>query len=307
MARFLISRILQSILVVFIIITATFFLIRLAPGGPYAKEKKTSPEIIEQLEKQAGLDKPMAEQYLIYLKNLARGNLMVSFKYEGRRVSEIIGDSLPVSALLGTAALVIALIVGIPIGIVSAVKRNSPADYFSMSIAMIGICLPTFVLGPLLALIFGLKLNWFNASGWYDPHDWVLPSVTLGLYYAAYIARLTRGGMLEILTNDFIRTARAKGVPASLVIMRHSLRGGLLPVIAFLGPALAGLISGSFVIEKVFNIPGMGQHFIDAAFNSDYTLLMGTVIVYGSAIVILNLVVDFVLVLMNPKMTFAQA
>lgn len=307
MARFLFSRILQSILVVFIIITATFFLIRLAPGGPYAKEKKTSPEIIAELKKQAGLDKPMHEQYFIYLGNLAQGNLMVSFKYEGRRVSEIIGDSLPVSALLGTAALVIALIVGIPIGIISALKRNSPADYFSMSIAMIGICLPTFVLGPLLALVFGLKLNWFNASGWYDPHDWILPSVTLGLYYAAYIARLTRGGMLEILTHDFIRTARAKGVSATMVIMRHSLRGGLLPVIAFLGPALAGLISGSFVIEKVFSIPGMGQHFIDAAFNSDYTLLMGTVIVYGSAIVVLNLVVDFVLVLMNPKMTFAQA
>ena len=307
MARFLLSRIAQAIVVLFLIITVTFFLVRAAPGSPYSRERNISPHILAQLEKQAGLDKPLLTQYGVYLGNLAKGDLMYSSKYEGRRVSSIIAGSFPISVKLGSIALIIALCIGIPIGVFSAVNRNTLGDYLPMSLAMIGICLPTFVLGPLLALFFGIKLGWFNASGWYDPTDWVLPSVTLGLYYAAYIARIARGGMLEVLGQDYIRTARAKGVAPFPLVMRHAFRGGMLPVIAYLGPAFAALVSGSFVIEKVFSVPGMGQHFIDAAFNSDYTLISGVVIVYGALIVVLNLAVDFLQVIIDPRLTFANS
>ncbi len=305
MARFLTIRLLQSVVVLWAIVTITFFLVRMAPGGPYSKERAVSPHILAKLEEQAGLDKPLFFQYTHYLGRLAHGDLMSSYKYEGRRVGDIIGDALPISASVGLIALTIALVIGIPIGIIGAVKKNTTLDYVPMSLSMIGICLPTFVLGPILALVFGIKLNWFNATGWYDSTDWVLPCLTLGLYYAAYIARLARGGMLEILNQDFIRTAKAKGVPGHSIVLRHALKGGLLPVVAYLGPAFAGLISGSFVIEKVFNIPGLGQHFVDAAFNSDYFLVQGTVIVYGAAIVVLNLAVDFVQILLNPRLTFS--
>ncbi|MEM9481736.1 MAG: ABC transporter permease subunit [Verrucomicrobiota bacterium] len=305
MLRFLAYRLIQSAIVLFIIVTVTFFLVRAAPGGPYSRERAVSPHILEKLEEQAGLNKPLFEQYTIYMGNLLKGDLMNSYKYEGRRVVDIIGDALPISVNLGLIALVIALGVGIPTGVISAARQNSWVDYSFMSVAMIGICLPTFVLGPLLALFFAINLNFFNASGWYDSTDWVLPSLTLGLYYAAYIARIARGGMLEVLNQDFIRTARAKGVPPSKVLTRHALRGGLLPVISYMGPAFAALITGSFVIEKVFAIPGMGQHFIDAAFNRDFTLISGVVIVYGTLIVFLNLAVDVVQILIDPRQKFS--
>ncbi|MDG2123634.1 MAG: ABC transporter permease, partial [Verrucomicrobiales bacterium] len=259
---------------------------------------------LAKLEEKYGLNDHIMVQYFDNLVRLLHGDLTISYKYEGRLVSDIIGDSLPISASIGLIALTMALAIGIPIGVIAAVKKNSTLDYMPMSLSMVGICLPTFVLGPILALVFGIKLNWFNANGWYDASDWFLPSLTLGLYYAAYIARLARGGMLEILNQDFIRTARAKGLPGHKIVLKHALKGGLLPVVAYLGPAFAGLISGSFVIEKVFNIPGMGQHFVDAAFNGDYFLVQGTVIVYGTAIVLLNLAVDFVQILLNPRLTF---
>jgi oligopeptide transport system permease protein len=304
MARFLLSRFVQSVIVLWAIVTLAFFLTRLAPGGPLSRERAISPHILEKLEAQWGLDKPLVVQYFTYMGNVLRGDLSSSSKYEGRQVAEIIAGGLPISASIGLAALGIALCVGVPFGVVAAVKKNGLWDYLPMSLAMIGICLPTFVMGPVLALFFGIKLNWFNASGWYDPHDWVLPALTLGLYYAAYIARLARGGMLEVLSQDFIRTARAKGVPGSKIVLGHALRGGLLPVVAYLGPAFAGLISGSFVVEKVFNIPGLGQHFVDAGINGDSTLVCGTVIVYGTAIIFLNFLVDIVQILLNPRLSF---
>lgn len=304
MFRFIARRLLETIPVLLFIITATFFMIRFVPGGPFTAEKAVTPEILRNLEAHYGLDKPLFRQYLDYLGSLARGNLGPSFKYPNRTVNEIIADKLPVSLELGFISLIIALVFGITLGGLAAIKRNSWIDYASSSVAMIGICVPTFVLGPILVLVFAIYLGWFNASGWYMPIDRVLPAATLGLVYSAYIARLTRGGMLEVLNQDYIRTARAKGASEFRVICRHALRGGLLPVVSFLGPAIAGILTGSFVIETIFQIPGLGREFVNSAFNRDYTLVLGTVILYATLIITLNLVVDVVQVWLNPKLKF---
>ena len=304
MLRFIARRLLETIPVLFIIITATFFMIRFVPGGPFTSEKAVTPEILANLEAHYGLDKPLYQQYFDYLGSLAKGDFGPSFKYPNRTVNEIIGDKLPVSLELGLLSLAVALVFGLPLGVIAAVKRNTFFDYICSSIAMMGICIPTFVLGPLLVLVFAIYLGWFNASGWYLPVDRVLPAATLGLVYAAYIARLTRGGMLEVLHQDYIRTARAKGASEFRVIFRHALRGGLLPVVSFLGPAIAGILTGSFVIETIFQIPGLGREFVNSAFNRDYTLVLGTVILYAGLIIALNLLVDIAQVWLNPKLKF---
>jgi oligopeptide transport system permease protein len=304
MARFVLRRLLETIPVLWIIVTATFFMIRFVPGGPFLGEKAVSPEILRNLEAHYGLNRPLHEQYLAYCGHLLRGDLGPSFKYANRTVNEVIAEKLPVSAELGAWALLLALAVGIPLGVLAAVRRNSWVDYLCSFSAMAGICVPTFVLGPLVILVFSINLRLFNASGWYSPSDRVLPAVTLGLVYAAYIARLTRAGMLEVLSQDFIRTARAKGANATRVILGHALRGGLAPVVSFLGPAIAGVLTGSFVIETIFEIPGIGREFVNSAFSRDYTLVLGTVILYAVFIVAMNLVVDVVQVLMNPRLRF---
>ncbi len=304
MLRFIARRLLETIPVLFIIITATFFMIRFVPGGPFTSEKAVTPEILRTLEAHYGLDKPLYQQYFDYLGSLAKGDFGPSFKYPNRTVNEIIADKLPVSLELGLLSLGVALLFGLPLGVIAAVKRNTIFDYVCSSVAMMGICIPTFVLGPLLVLVFAIHLGWFNASGWYLPVDRVLPAATLGLVYAAYIARLTRGGMLEVLHQDYIRTARAKGASEFRVIFRHALRGGLLPVVSFLGPAIAGILTGSFVIETIFQIPGLGREFVNSAFNRDYTLVLGTVILYAGLIILLNLLVDIAQVWLNPKLKF---
>jgi oligopeptide transport system permease protein len=219
-------------------------------------------------------------------------------------VNEWIGAAFPVSLELGCYALAIALTIGLIAGIIASSKPNSLTDYVPMSLSMVGICVPTFVMGPLLILIFGLALHLFNASGWDTPRDKVLPAITLGFYYAAYVARLTRGGMLEILSQDFIRTARAKGASSTRILFRHALKGGILPVISFLGPAAAGLITGSFIVETIFDIPGLGRFFITSVFNLDYSLILGTVLFYATLVILFNLLVDVVQVLLNPKLRF---
>ena len=304
MLRFIARRLLETIPVLFIIITATFFMIRFVPGGPFTSEKAVTPEILANLEAHYGLDQPLYQQYFDYLGSLAQGDFGPSFKYPNRTVNEIIADKLPVSLELGLLSLAVALVFGLPLGVIAAVKRNTFFDYICSSIAMMGICIPTFVLGPLLVLVFAIYLGWFNASGWYLPVDRVLPAATLGLVYATYIARLTRGGMLEVLHQDYIRTARAKGASEFRVIFRHALRGGLLPVVSFLGPAIAGILTGSFVIETIFQIPGLGREFVNSAFNRDYTLVLGTVILYAGLIITLNLLVDIAQVWLNPKLKF---
>jgi len=303
--RFIARRLLETIPVLFIILTATFFMIRFVPGGPFTSEKAVTPEVMRNLERAYDLDKPLWQQYVRYLRNVVlHGDLGPSFKYPNRTVNEIIADKLPVSLELGAEALAIALAFGLALGILAAVKSNTWIDYVCSSTAMTGICLPTFVLGPLLVLLFAIRLGWVNASGWYGPSDRILPCLTLGCVYAAYIARLTRGGMLEVLHQDYIRTARAKGAGEARVIFRHALRGGLLPVVSFLGPAIAGILTGSFVIETIFQIPGLGREFVNSAFNRDYTLVLGTVILYAALIIGMNLVVDVVQVWLNPKLKF---
>jgi len=304
MLRFIFRRLLQTVPVLFIVATMTFFMMRLAPGGPFDSEKNVTPEIRKNLEAYYGLNLPLYRQYLDYLGRLLRGDLGPSFKYPNRTVNELIKEAFPVSVELGTYALIIALILGLTAGVIASLKPNSFFDYVPSAAAMIGICLPTFVLGPILILVFALNLKWFAASGWEFGSDRVLPALTLGFYYAAYVARLTRGGMLEILTQDFIRTARAKGASNVRIILRHAMRGGVLPVVSFLGPAMAGLISGSFVIETIFNIPGLGRYFVTSAFNRDYTMVLGTVLFYATLITLLNLVVDVVQVWLNPKLKF---
>jgi oligopeptide transport system permease protein len=234
---------------------------------------------------------------------MIHGDFGPSFRYPDRSVTEMILDGLPVTFELGTYALLIAVIFGVVSGVIASLKPNTYQDFIPMSLAMGGICLPSFLLGPLLVLIFGIWLEWLPVSGWGDmTGDKILPSVTLGAAYAAYIARLSRGGMLEIMSMDFILTARAKGLPEWVIILRHALKGGLLPVVSFLGPAIAGLLSGSFVVETIFNIPGLGRFYIQAAFNRDYTMIMGTTIFFSALIIVFNLFSDILIFWLNPKL-----
>lgn len=302
MFRFILRRVLQTIPVLFVIATLTFFMLRFAPGGPFTQEKSLPPEIEARLRAAYRMDQPLWKQYVLQLGDWCRGDLGVSTKHLQKSVSEVIAKHAPVSAQLAVWALLIGLVIGVPAGVIAAYKPNTATDYIPMSCAMAGICVPTFVLGPLLALTFALGLKWFDPSGWNEPRDMVLPALTLGAHLAAYIARLTRGGMLEVMSQDFIRTARAKGANARRILVKHAMRGGLLPVISYLGPAVAGLITGSFVVETVFNIPGLGRYFVGAAFDRDYTMVTGTVLFYAVLVIGLNTVVDIVLLWLNPRL-----
>jgi oligopeptide transport system permease protein len=305
MFKFIASRSLQMLAVLAVTGTITFFLVRLAPGSPFDQERAVSPEIRRNLDAYYGLDQPMVVQYWRYFRKLVTtGDFGPSYKYSNRTVTEIIGESLPVSFELGIYAMLIAVAIGVTAGILASLRPNTLTDYLPMSLSMVGISMPTFVMGPILLLFFGLHLGWFNVSGWSSAGDKVLPAMTLGFYYAAYFARLTRGGMLEILSQDYIRTARAKGASEGRVVLKHALRGGLLPAVSFMGPALAGIITGSFTVETIFQIPGLGRYFVTAALNRDYTLVMGTVILFAALISVFNLVVDVVMVWLNPRLKF---
>jgi oligopeptide transport system permease protein len=304
MLRFIVRRLLQMVPVLFIIATLTFFMVRLAPGGPFDTERNTTPEIQKSLDRYYGFNLPVYKQYFRWLGNALRGDLGPSFRYANRTVNELIAESFPISAELAFWSLLIALALGLTAGVVASLRPNSVTDYIASAFVMTGISIPNFVLGPLLVLIFALKLNWLHVSGWEYATDRILPAVTLAALYAAYIARLTRGGMLEILSQDFIRTARAKGASNLRVIVRHALRGGLLPVVNYLGPTAAALITGSFAVETIFQIPGLGRYFVNAAFNRDYTMVLGAVLFYAGFIVVFNLIVDVALVWMDPKQKF---
>jgi oligopeptide transport system permease protein len=299
--NFFTSRLLQAIPTLFVIATLTFFMTRFAPGGPFDSDKAIPEEIKIKLQSHFGLNLPLFDQYLLYMKNLLAGDLGPSFKYVGWEVSELIQIAFPVSLSLGVSALFIALLIGLPAGMVAALRKNTWWDYLPMGIAMVGICLPSFVLGPILIMVFATELRLLPALGWYSWTDLILPSLTLGLFYAAYVARLTRAGMLETLRQDYVRTARAKGASPGRVLLKHAIRGGLLPVVTYLGPAFAGLVSGSFIIESIFFIPGLGKFFVTAAFNRDYTVVLGTVLFYATLIIILNLLVDFLQAWLDPK------
>ena len=302
MIRLIALRVLEMIPILWIIVTLVFFTIRLAPGGPFDAERNVSPEVLASLNAYYHLDAPLYRQYLDYMRDLVHGDFGPSFKNASWSVNELIALGSPVSFELGIYALAVALLIGLTAGIIASMKPNTAQDHIPMSLAMLGICVPTFVLGPLLALVFSLWLGWLPVAGWEGPQHKILPSITLGAAYAAYIARLTRGGMLEILAQDFIRTARAKGLSRARVVLRHALRGGLQPVVSFLGPAVAGLLTGSFVVETIFQIPGLGRFFVQAAFNRDYTMIMGMVLFYAVLILCFNLAVDVIQTWLDPRL-----
>lgn len=306
MLRFIIRRVVIIIPMLLIVVSLTWGLIRLAPGNFYTGEKKLTPAIEKNLSEKYGLNKPWYVQYGKVLWNIARFDFGNSLKYEGQSVNQILFRALPVSATLGLCAYLLALFVGITTGTLAALKQNSWIDYASMALAMIGISIPNFVLGPLLVLIFALNLFWLPPALWngFPSKSIVLPALTLSAIYIAYIARLTRSGMLEVMRSDYIRTARAKGLSERAVVMRHALRGGLLPVVSFSGPALAFLITGTVVVERVFALPGLGNYFINACFNRDEPLIIGIVAFIAIAVLVFNLLVDISYGFIDPRIRY---
>ncbi len=306
MLRFIIRRVVIVIPMLFIIVSITWGLIRLAPGNFYTGEKKLAPAIEQNLREKYGLNKPWYVQYRKVLWNMARFDFGNSLKYEGQSVNQILLKALPVSATLGLCAYLFALAVGLTTGTLAALRQNSWIDYASMTLAMLGISIPNFVLGPLLALVFALTLFWLPPALWegFPSRSIVLPALTLSALYTAYIARLTRSGMLEVMRSDYIRTARAKGLSESQVVFHHALRGGLLPVVSFSGPALAFLITGTVVVERVFALPGLGNYFINACFNRDEPLIIGIVAFIAITVLVFNLLVDISYGLIDPRIRY---
>ena len=303
MIRLIFNRLLVAIPVLLSVITITFLMVHSAPGGPFDYERVVSQEVMEQLNQKYNLDAPLYIQYFDYLSNIIKGDFGPSFRYPGRNVTEMISLGLPVTLELAIYSILFATFIGIFFGSIAALKKNTWLDYLPMTISMAGICIPSIVLGPLLSLIFGIWLGWLPVSGWGEgyPGSKILPVITLGTAYAAYCARLSRGGMLEVLGQDFILTARAKGLSEFKVVVFHALRGGLIPVVSFLGPAIAGLLAGSFVVETIFNIPGLGRFYVQAAFNRDYTMILGTTVFFSFLIILFNLIADIAGAAMDPR------
>jgi oligopeptide transport system permease protein len=303
MLRYAVGRLLGLVPTLFVIVTAAFFVMRLAPGGPFDEEQAMPPEIAANLEAAYGLDQPVLVQYGRYLAGLARGDLGPSFKYKDYRVSELIARGLPVTVTVGALALVLAVGLGVPLGLAAALRHDGAVDHAVMGTALAGLAVPNFVLAPVLALVFGVHLGWLPVAGW-EPgsvRHLVLPVVTLALPFVAYVARLTRGSLLEVLQAPYIRTARAKGIGRAALLRRHALKPTLMPVVSYLGPAAAALLTGSLVVEQVFGLPGVGRYFVQGAVNRDYTLVMGMVIFYASLILVLNLVVDLLYGWLDPR------
>ena len=307
MARHALWRLLGLIPTLLMLITVAFFLMRVAPGGPFDSEMLVPADIQANLNAKYHMDESLLQQYFRYLSQVAVLDFGPSIQYKDWTVNELIGQGMRVSLTIGLAAMVLAFFVGTFLGITAALRQNTRVDYSLMGVAMLGISIPNFVIAPILMLLLAVYAGWLPAGGW----DWsiasmVLPVVTLALPVTAYIARLTRGSMIEVMHSNFIRSARAKGLPESVVIRRHALRPALLPVISFLGPATAGMISGSVIIERIFSIPGLGSYFVQGALNRDYTLVMGVVIFYGFLIIILNFLVDLIYAWLNPKIRYDE-
>jgi len=287
----------------FVLVAVAFFLIRLAPGGPFDAERRLPPEVEANLQAAYHLDAPLHEQFVRYLASIARGDFGPSFQYKDYTVTELIAAGFPVSLKLGGLAMLLAVILGVAAGSVAALRRNRLTDHIVMAVSMTGISVPNFVMAPLLILLFAVHLGWLPAGGLGDGSaaHLVLPVIALALPQVAYVSRLTRGSMIEVLNSDFIRTARAKGLPEHLVLLRHALPPALMPVISYLGPATAAIVTGSVVIEQVFGVPGLGRYFVQGALNRDYTLVMGVVIFYGALIILMNLLVDLAYALLDPR------
>lgn len=304
MLSYIIRRLLIIIPMALLVVTLTWGLIRMAPGSFYSSEKKLPPAIEANIKKKYGLDKPWYQQYAMMLGNTVRGDFGDSLKYEGQSVNEIIRRHFPYSATIGIFAYILALIIGLAAGIIAALKQNTAADYGSMSLAMLGLSVPNFVLGPILVLIFSLWLYWLPPARVGGFSSYILPVITLAAIYAAYIARLTRAGMLEVMRSDYIRTARAKGLSETKVLLKHAVRGGLIPVVSFTGPALAALLAGTVVIERVFAIPGLGNIFIQSVLNRDEPLILGIVAFLSILVMIFNLLVDISYAFLDPRIRY---
>lgn len=302
MIRYILKQLLGIIPTLLVVATLIFVLVRLVPGGPFDQDRAVPVEVQRQLDAKYHLSDPVLKQYGDWLGALVfKGDLGPTFKYPNRTVNEIIGLSLPVSMHLGVCGVLFALLVGVPLGIIGAIRQNTWADTAAMGTAMIGVSIPSFVLAPILILIFGLNLYWFPVARWDSWRHMALPIVCTGMPMAAYIARLMRSGMLEVIRSDYIRTARAKGLSERAVIYKHALKGALLPVVSYLGPGFSGLLVGSLVVEKIFDIPGMGRYFVEAALNRDYNLVMGVMLVYGGLLMFFNTLVDVAYAFLDPR------
>jgi oligopeptide transport system permease protein len=306
MLRYFVRRLGTALPTLFVIVTLSFFLTRLAPGGPFDQERTLPAEIKANLESAYGFDEPLWVQYGRYLRGLVRGDFGPSFRYKDFTVTELIRQGLPVTAEIGSLALLLALGLGIPIGTFAALHRNTAADYAAVTLAVAGIAIPSFVLLPLLALCFGIYLHWLPVAGWepHSPAHLVLPVIALTLPPLAYIARLTRGGMLEVLTSNYLRTAMAKGLPRRTVLLRHALRPALVPVAGYLAPAVASIMTGSLVVESIAGLPGVGRYLVQGALNRDYTLVLGMVILYSAVLIAMGLVVDLLYAWLDPRIRF---
>lgn len=301
MIRFLLSRIVQGLIVILAVVCVAFFLLKQSPGGPFRSERTLSKEALAARVAYYGMDQPLPVQLWRHIVHYATFDFPESTSYQGRGVDEIILSGFPVSASVGLLALAIALTIGVPLGAIAALRPNTLEDRSATVMATLGICMPSMILGPLIAMLLGLKLRWFNASGWLEPGDVVLPALTLGIIYSAYIARLMRGSLRETLAQEFIRTARAKGAGEASVVFLHAMKLACLPVLNFLGPAAAGLLTGSFIVERVYQLPGLGQFFIAASFNNDQPLAIAISTFYAALIVSFNLVVDVLQAMLNPR------
>ncbi|MEH8046301.1 oligopeptide ABC transporter permease OppB [Gallibacterium anatis] len=306
MLKLIFRRILEAIPTLFILITVSFFMMRLAPGSPFSSEKNYPPEVIANIEAKYHLNEPLMVQYGIYLKNLARGDFGPSFKYKDYTVNQLVAQAFPVSLKLGFSAFILALVFGISAGVIAALKQNKWLDYLIMTFAMTGVVVPSFVVAPLLVLIFSITLKLLPSGGWNNGQFiyMLMPMVALSLSYIASIARIMRSSMIEVLHSNFIRTAKAKGLPMSRIVLKHALRPALLPVISYMGPAFVGIITGSMVIESIFVLPGIGQLFVNGALNRDYSLVLSLTILVGTLTIVFNAIVDILYAVIDPKIRY---
>ncbi|HVJ44406.1 MAG TPA: oligopeptide ABC transporter permease OppB [Dongiaceae bacterium] len=305
MLRYFLRRLLGAIPTLFLIVVISFFMIRLAPGGPFSTERQVPKEVEENLLRAYHLDEPLWQQFLRYLEGLLHGDFGPSFKYKDFSVTDLIAQGFPVSLQLGGIAIVLALLIGLTLGIAAAFRQNSMIDYLATGVAMIGVAVPNFVVAPLLTLVFGLMLGLLPVGGWGGPSHYILPVIALCLPQIAVVTRLMRSSMIEILHTNYVRTARAKGLPEIITITRHAIRAAILPVVSYLGPAIAAIITGSVVVEQIFGIPGIGRYFVQGSLNRDYTMVMGVTIFYGALIILCNLAADLLYGLLDPKIRYS--
>ena len=308
MTKYIVKRVIGMIPTMLIIITLSFFIVRVAPGGPFATERALTETIQKNIEAKYHMDEPLVKQYGRYLFDVMRGDLGPSYKYKDYDVNYYIGHSLPNSMILGAFAMAFAVVIGVLLGVLAAIYQNSWIDYLCMALAVLGISIPLFVIAPVLQLVFCLKLKWLPTSGWFTTGEgWrtiILPAAALMLSHFATVARLTRSSMLETLRSDYIRTAKAKGMKGSTIVLKHAMKGAMLPIVSYLGPAMAGIMTGSVVVEQIFRVPGLGKFFVQSSFNRDYTLIVGVVIVYSVILVIANLIVDIIYALLDPRIAY---